>query len=362
MVAAGEKSTGVRRLGIKVMTGVLAAGLVAGLGATEAARAQFSGADKVTPPAVALAPALPALPAGPVARADGFEALRVMPLGDSITKGTGSPTRSSYRMALSERLLRGGLEINFVGSENSGTGDDTEHEGHGGWTIDELSAELDGWLDRAHPDVVLVHAGTNNITQGDGPYTTARKLSAMIDQIRAARPAATIIVAQIIRSRVPREAAQDKAYNRLIPGLVAAKNDPLISVVDQSSITGIDLHDLRHPNDFGYAKMAWNWYQGMSRIFGTSGATGANPYALQTAYRCLAAKVLVDGEVHHRTECRTWKLRTVTAEIDGQHRRVRTWQTLRTMKRTYRVQVAGRMETRTRLVGKWTGPGNLLNL
>ena len=113
---------GARRLGIKVMTGVLAAGLVAGLGTTEAARAQFSGARSTTTPVVtttapateapAATTAAPAAKAPAVGRAAGFEALRVMPLGDSITKGTGSPTRSSYRMALAERLLRGGMEIN----------------------------------------------------------------------------------------------------------------------------------------------------------------------------------------------------------------------------------------------------------
>jgi lysophospholipase L1-like esterase len=345
---------GARRLGIKVMTGLLAAGLVAGLGVPEAARAQFGGTARITK---ATAPAAPA-----TARATGFEALRVMPLGDSITKGTGSPSRSSYRIALSQRLLRGGLEINYVGSQRNGVGADVQHEGHGGWTIDELSEQLDGWLAESRPDVVLLHAGTNNITQGDGPYATARKLSAMIDQIRAARPQAYIFVAQIISSRVPREVAQDRVYNRLIPRLVAAKDDPLISVVDQASVAGIDLHDLHHPNDFGYAKMAYNWYQAMARVFGTSGDTGANPYAMQSAYRCLAAKFVTDGEVHHRTECRTWKLRTVTAEINGVHRRVRTWQTLRTVKQAYRVRVAGKVQTRTRLVGKWTGPGNLLDL
>jgi lysophospholipase L1-like esterase len=356
---------GARRLGIKVMTGVLAAGLVAGLGTTEAARAQFSGArSTATPVVTTTAPVatIATTEAPAVGRAAGFEALRVMPLGDSITKGTGSPTRSSYRMALAERLLRGGMEINYVGSESSGTGADTQHEGHGGWTIDELSAELDGWLARARPDVVLVHAGTNNITQGDSAYTTARKLSAMIDQIRAARPEAYIFVAQIISSRVPRELAQDRTFNRLIPSLVAAKGDPLITVVDQSSVAGIDLHDLHHPNDFGYAKMAWNWYRAMAPVFHASGATGTNPYTMQSTYRCLAAKVVVDGEVRHRTECRTWKLRTVTVEINGVRSRIRTWQTLRTVKRAYRVRVNGRMQTRTRLVGKWTGPGNLLNL
>ena len=341
---------------MKVMTGLLAAGLVAGLGAPEAARAQFEGAARVTP-LTTVAAAEPAR-----ARAAGFEALRVMPLGDSITKGTGSATRSSYRIALAERLLRGGLEINYVGSQSNGTGGDTEHEGHGGWAIEELAAQLDDWLVEARPDVVLLHAGSNNIKQGDGPFTTARKLSGLLDQIRAARPQAHIFVAQIISSRVPRELAQDRIYNRLIPRLVAGRNDPLIRVVDQSTVGGIDLHDLRHPNDFGYAKMAWNWYRAMAPVFRTSGFTGSNPYAKQATFRCLAAKVVTGGEEQHRTECRTWRLRTVTAEINGVHRRIRSWQTLRTVKQTYRVRVGGRTQTRTRLVTKWTGPGNLLNL
>jgi len=355
---------GTRRLGVKVMTGVLAAGLAAALGVPDAARAQFTAAERVA--AVAPAPGLTpeSRAAGRAAKSGdpGFDALRVMPLGDSITLGTGAPARSSYRAALAERLLRGGMQIDYVGSESSGTGDDLEHEGHGGWTIDELSERLDRWLDETGPDVVLVHAGTNNITRGDGAYATADKLSAMIDQIRAARPAAYIFVAQIVSSRVPRELIEDRIYNQLIPALVAAKRDPLISVVNQATVSGIDLHDLRHPNEFGYSKMAYNWYQAMAKVFRTTGNTGTNPYTLQSTYRCLAARVVQGGQVRHRTECRTWRLRTVTAEIDGMHRRVRTWQTLRTVKRAYRVRVAGKVRTRTRLVGKWTGPGNLLNL
>jgi len=360
MGSAVRKSAGARRLGVKALTGMLAAGLAAGLGVPDAARAQFAAADRVAATAPAAGPAREAK--ATESGAAGFDALRVMPLGDSITLGTGAPTRSSYRIALAERLLRGGMQINYVGSESNGAGEDTEHEGHGGWDIGQLSERLDGWLAEASPDIVLVHAGTNNITQGDGGYTTARKLSAMIDQIRAARPEAYIFVAQIVSSRVPRELAQDRIYNQLIPGLVADKNDPLISVVDQTTVGGIDLHDLHHPNAFGYSKMAYNWYQAMAKVFHTSGDTGTNPYTMQTAHRCLAARVVLDGQVRHRTECRTWRLRTVTAEIDGVHRRVRTWQTLRTVRQAYRVRVAGKVQTRTRLVGKWTGPGNLLNL
>ncbi|WP_305788623.1 SGNH/GDSL hydrolase family protein [Symbioplanes lichenis] len=330
--------TRARKLGIAAMTAVLGAGLVAGVNASLPAAAS----------------SLPAVAS--------FVPTKVMPLGDSITRGVGSPTMSSYRPGLEQRLIRGGLEINYVGSQSDGTGGDNQHEGHGGWTIDELSARLDGWLATYEPDVVLVHAGTNNIRLGEGPYTTARKLSGLLDQIRRARPGAQIFVAQIATSRVPREASDDRSYNRLIPTIVAQKQDGNMTVVDQSSVTGIDLHDLRHPNDFGYAKMAWNWYRAMSRVYGLSGFTGPNPYLATRARRCLAAKVLVRGVPHHRTECRDWTLRTTIVRTNGVERRVRIWQTLREDKQTYRVRAAGGWMTRTRVVRRWTGPGNLLNV
>jgi lysophospholipase L1-like esterase len=356
--------SGAGRLGVKAMTGLLAVGLVAGIGGTHMAAADTPGpaARQAEPTPARVTPARVTPTLSSSARTDAFEATRVMPLGDSITRGTGSPTRASYRMDLAGRLLKGGMEINYVGSQRDGTGSDINHEGHGGWTIDELSGQLDGWLDAYRPDVVLLHAGTNNITQGDSDATTARKLSAMIDQIRTARPDAYIFVAQIITSRVPREAAVDRAYNRLIPQLVAAKQDDRITVVDQSSVAGIDLHDLHHPNDFGYSKMAWNWYRGMSRVFGTSGDTGPDPYRMSRAVRCLATKTTVDGEERHRTECRLWTLRTTTVTTDGVKRQVRAWMTLRETKQSYRVRVNGELQTRTRVVRRWTGPGNLLNL
>ncbi|MEU4219078.1 SGNH/GDSL hydrolase family protein [Actinoplanes sp. NPDC026623] len=322
------------RLGGKVLAGVLAAAIV---GVPQVAQAEPAA---VNPPADS--------------EVTPFEALRVMPLGDSITRGTGTTTLNGYRAALAHRLFLGGMKINYVGSQSNGTGSDTQHEGHGGYNIDELSAGLDDWLAQARPDIVLLHAGTNTIKEGEGAYAAADKLSALIDQIRVARPQAYIFVAQVISSRVPEELADDRAYNRLIPPMVAAKNDPLITVVNQSTVGGIDLHDLRHPNEFGYSKMAYNWYTAMARVFQLSGDTGANPYRATSARRCMSVKTYVKGEEQHRTECLVWHLRTTNGK--------RTWQTLRTAKQSYRVRVNGKTQTRTRLVKKWTGPGNLLNV
>ncbi|MEV6599166.1 SGNH/GDSL hydrolase family protein [Actinoplanes sp. NPDC051346] len=339
--------SGAFRLGAKAMTGVLAAGVVLGVGSPQVASAE---------------PAPPAPVRVDAPRVAASEPLRVMPLGDSITRGTGAPSGSSYRKTLAERLRKGGLRINYVGSQRNGVSSDNNHEGHGGWNIGELAAHLDGWLAASRPDVVLLHVGTNNIKEGHSPASIARKLSAMIDQIRAARPEAHIFVAQIVTSRLPREAADARVYNRMIPTLVADKNDARITVVDQSSVGGIDLHDLRHPNEFGYSKMAWNWYQAMAPVLGTSGYTGANPYKMRRAVRCLLRTVTVGGESQQRTECLTWTLRTTTIQVNGVNRRVRAWLTLRETPQTYRVRVNGKLKTRTRTVQRWTGPGDLLNL
>jgi lysophospholipase L1-like esterase len=322
----------------KVLIGAVALTVVAGLGTIGSVEADTvaAKAETQTQPKVSTMP------------------LRVMPLGDSVTLGTGSPTRSSYRAALALRLKRGGMEINYVGSQSGGRGQDIDHEGHGGWTIDQLAYHLDGWLAEARPDVVLLHAGTNNISRGESAYATSRKLSGMIDQIRAARPGAYIFVAKIIQSRVPRELARGRVYNRLVPALVARRNDPLIRVVDQSTVGGLDLHDRHHPNDFGYAKMAWNWYGAMARVFHTSGYTGRNPYTLRKTYRCLLRRV---GN-RHLSECRSWTLRTV--KVKG--RSVRVWQTLRPERQTYRVRVNGKLKKRTRTTNRWVGAGNLLDV
>ena len=74
------------RLIHKVLTGAVAVAVVAGLVTVGSAGAHTVGAK-----------------AGAQAKASTIP-LRVMPLGDSVTLGTGSPTRSSYRAALALRL------------------------------------------------------------------------------------------------------------------------------------------------------------------------------------------------------------------------------------------------------------------
>ena len=59
---------------------------------------------------------------------------RIMPLGDSITRGyIGSAFHWGYRKPLYDNLTTGGYSFDFVGSQFDGSFPDPNHEGHDGW-------------------------------------------------------------------------------------------------------------------------------------------------------------------------------------------------------------------------------------
>ena len=68
-------------------------------------------------------------------------ALRILPLGDSITQGTGDTAGGGYRGPLWTLLKNAGYNADFVGSQTDTSctlaGFDKNHEGHGGWRVDE---------------------------------------------------------------------------------------------------------------------------------------------------------------------------------------------------------------------------------
>src|SRR5689334_8226516 len=91
----------------------------------------------------ALLAALLAVP--PVASASTVDAaaapVRVMPLGDSITQGG---SIGGYRLDLGTKLRAAGRSIDFVGSLTDGPASmpDRNHEGHPGWTIAQIDANV----------------------------------------------------------------------------------------------------------------------------------------------------------------------------------------------------------------------------
>ena len=140
---------------------------------------------------------------------------RVLLLGDSITD-------NHYRTILWRSLRDAGYQFDLVGSQHSyplraaasdlsmgGETFDTDHEGHTGWTADELlvgsqwdpagGGGLNDWLAEYTPDIVALHIGTNDLIIGSlTPAEIAVDIGEVIEKLRSSNPNVVILLAQII--------------------------------------------------------------------------------------------------------------------------------------------------------------------
>jgi len=227
--------------------------------------------------ALALTVGLVAVAGAQSAAAESNGGVKVMPLGDSITDGYTVP--GGYRIGLWQRFASGGYTVDFVGSQSNGPASlgDHDHEGHSGWRIDQIDANVVGWLNTYQPHTVLLHIGTNDILQNDDVANAPARLSALIDHITATAPTAEVFVAQIIPLANSSQNAQVKTYNAAIPGIVSSKAaaGKHVHLVDQyDAVTTADLADGVHPNAGGYDKMAAVWYSALLSVSGSIGQSG----------------------------------------------------------------------------------------
>jgi len=188
----------------------------------------------------------------------------VMPLGDSITNRVG------YRPTLYFDLIGQGYDVNFVGSrtDSVSTGShDRNHEGWSGFATTDIAANLNGWLAGNPPEVILLHAGTNDI----GAVSVAEAitgLTSILDIVHAFDPGITVVLGQIINQQI---FSQDVVeYNDQMVGLAQTKRAAghKILLVDHENALSYpdDMLDLEHPTDGGFAKMSGVWFDGMTEF------------------------------------------------------------------------------------------------
>jgi lysophospholipase L1-like esterase len=169
--------------------------------------------------------------------------LRIYPLGDSITYGM-SPRNAApggYRSVLDVALTQASVAHQFVGTSTANPSvtltrrGQAAHDGHIGFRIDQVDADLDGragtaddngggWLTGTatrgaiDPQAVLVHLGTNDVAQKfdpgntydddnpfDEPDERARfvtsmtgRLATLLDEVERLRPGVVLYVATVI--------------------------------------------------------------------------------------------------------------------------------------------------------------------
>lgn len=191
--------------------------------------------------------------------------LRIMPLGDSITKGNGSPDTTGYREKLRQQLLTAqqgtNATVDMIGSLTDGDMRDANHEGHSGKFLADIRESIELSLP-AKPNVVLIHAGTNNMDKGKDLDKADGIMESIIDRALDGSPGVTVLVAPVIwADNAPMQVNTD-AFNKKLGAIIERKQGDGLRVLSVPiDITGADLSDMKHPNERGYRKMATGWYE-----------------------------------------------------------------------------------------------------
>jgi lysophospholipase L1-like esterase len=199
--------------------------------------------------------------------------VRVMPLGDSITEAFAP--HDSYRYWLWNALKADGYKVDFVGSMHGvfdgapkDTNFDQDHEGHVGWTADQILSHLGPWARTYKPDVVLLHLGTNDMMLRQSVTGTITELGKVIDVLRNANPRVAILMSKLIPNSVNQDGI-DKLNNR-IPRLIKSKSTKAspIYMVDQTRDFNrvADTYDGIHPDDSGEQKIATQFFNTLKMV------------------------------------------------------------------------------------------------
>src|SRR6185437_3385830 len=162
----------------------------------------------------------------------------IFPLGDSITHGYSSTDDAGYRSALFKLTVAANQNVTFVGSLTngpttvSGKTFPSHHEGHDGFTVTQITGLVPPAksLPTTTPHIVLVHAGTNDMTMNADPTTTANQLSTLITDLVNAAPDALIVVAKIVPLGYSN--TNYTSYIAKIPGVVQAHASDHVIMVD----------------------------------------------------------------------------------------------------------------------------------
>ena len=208
------------------------------------------------------------------------ETIRILPLGNSITQATSG--YNSYRRGLWIKLNDAGYSIDFVGTlnQNNYCGSfpeedfDHDHEGHWGWTTDDIlnglrdgcsgEGRLEDWVESYTADMAIVHLGSNDMFMGESVRSTLNEMERVIDILRQDNPWVTIFLARLIPCTDPTFDARIRDLNTALSKMVSRKNRGGSKIVIVDQYTGFDAatdtFDGIHPNEVGEEKIAENWF------------------------------------------------------------------------------------------------------
>jgi hypothetical protein len=224
-----------------------------------------------------------------IAQAAHGQAVKIMPLGDSLTSGHRHYV--SYRYDLWFDLIDAGFDVDFVGTlKNTADGPnldwypeylttfDRDHQGQWGYQTDELVRIARSSSIKYQPDIVLLLAGVNDIWNlGAGGVSNARfGLRDIIEGIRSAVPGVTILLGEMNPYSGPNAEFLEPLNDAI--AIVASELDTTESpVILVDHYTGFDIASMTfgglHHNLVGEAWVAENWFEVLANIMTTTNYT-----------------------------------------------------------------------------------------
>ncbi len=206
---------------------------------------------------------------------------RIVPLGDSLTKGTldtdDGDMHPTYRYWLWEELRENGFDVDFVGSSSSPNfpvSFDKAHEGHGGYTIGGIvdgvgsGGKLSSWLNGYRPDIALVLLGTNDVLHQTPMATRFEDMDGVVKALRAKNPKIAIFIAKLPPTG---DSGRNQAsglieFNNRLPAWASSRSTSSSPVCVVDLYSGYDgradnqAPRYIHPDESGEKKIADRWY------------------------------------------------------------------------------------------------------
>ncbi|HSI85717.1 MAG: GDSL-type esterase/lipase family protein [Candidatus Methylacidiphilales bacterium] len=206
--------------------------------------------------------------------ADAASPITIMPIGDSITQGSGG--FFVYRYPLMQKLLDAGYNVKYVGTQTTGATKDSPlgvlpHEGRGGNSVHDILVKFEAGYREFPADIVLIHTGHNQDSANSPVPRMIKSTRTIIEKVREINPKVTVLVAQVITSGKLPKYNYIPDYNKEVEKLATelnTKEQPVICVnmAEGWNVETDTVGDKVHPSKAGGEKMAQKWFDALVRI------------------------------------------------------------------------------------------------
>ena len=229
------------------------------------------------------------------------EALKIMPLGNSITFDSNvsdlttprlAGERIAYRYKLYQLLIQEGYTFDFVGNRNAGffhfpDGDNAGFPGietsglleliRTGYNDVEKKYEISpgNYLAKYKPDIILLHIGTNGLQDNTDAENFKNDVNEILNEVDAIESTYSMEIPVFLAKIINRSTyhSPTHTYNDKLGLLAANRSGDILKVVDMENGAGIDydlepngdMADTWHPGNSGYEKMAQEWFEAMEQ-------------------------------------------------------------------------------------------------